>query len=497
MAVVNRNIFSKNRKFVLPKYYEKVTGENKVIRLRSVISNERFQQFYDLCEAVFQYFQKEWGSNGKNADEDDKTLERQRNAILGYEAEVKFYKNKIEEYLKANNIFDVKYPEWYSSLVDAIFHEIWGLAGIAEWVESKKYEESSSAKIIGNNIYFLIDGKSVLMPQKISDDKRARLRRTLRLNDPDKRVRPYEELYMKNGIRVTVYADNLTIDNQDVIIFRKYVVKKLTFEEQSERGTIPADSVEFFKSMVDVGFNVLFAGPVRTAKTTFLQTFLLRENPNLEGLIIQTDPEIKIHKLMPDAPVMNLIVEKENLKEIIKSIVRSDADYYVFAEARDGLSLYVALDVSSRGQNRMKMTYHINHSKIKNICFDIARRIVYEMGGSIYGTILDIAQTFHYVIEMRQLEDKSQKRLAGIYEIRLNNKTGNIEIHTICKYDQKTDSWTWNYTIGPDKIDVGTFENEMALKRFDFNLKMLAEKYPMDEKDKLTVFSYDYLKEGR
>jgi len=498
MAIANNTTLQNKRKFELSRYYEKHTGKKIEVKPIKSVSKDKFQSFFELCDAVFNYFQKEWNAEDKNSVNYQQILERQRKAIIGVEAEVKFFKNKIEEYIKANNLQDHWKPDWYSSLEDAIFQENWGLAGISEWVEgrTKELQESSSAKIIGNNIYFLIKGKSVLQPQKISDERREQLRRALRLNTPAKRAEPYEELYMNNGIRVAVYADDITASNQDVIVFRKYIIPKITFQEQADRGTIPHDAIDFFNSMVDVGYNIVIAGPVRTAKTTLLQTFMLRENPELEGLLIQTDPEIKIHELMPNAPIMNLIVEKEKLKSIIKSILRSDADYYVFAEARDGLSLYIALDLSSRGQNRMKMTYHINHRKIKNICYDIARRIVDEVGGSIYGTILDVAQSFHYVIEMTQLKDKSKKRLAGIYEIRFNENKGLVEIHTICKYIPKTDSWTWNYVMGEDKESIGIFE-DVALQTFKNNLQMLADKYPMAEKDKLTVFDYSYLKEGR
>ena len=489
----------RNREFRLDLYYEKMTGVKKITSRNFRISRDKYHRFNELCRVVYDYFQKEFNAEDKNSINHEQMLERQRNAIIGVDAEVKFFKNKINDYLKTNNLQQEWHPSWYKNIDEAIFHENWGLAGVAEWIdgESKELKESSSAKIIGNNIFFLINGKSVLMPQKISDERRDQLRRALRLNSPDKRANHYEELYMKNGIRVSVYADDITIQNQDVIVFRKYIIPKLSLEDQAQRGTIPAEAIELLNSMVDVGFNIVIAGPVRTAKTTLLQTLQLRENPELEGLMIQTDPEIKLHNIMPGAPIMQIVVEKEKLRDILKSIVRSDADYYIFAEARDGLSLYIALDVATRGQNRMKLTYHINHRKIKNICYDIARRIVDEVGGNLYGTILDVAQTFHYVIEMRQLNDKSKKRLSGIYEICLDDVSGIVRVHTICKYNPEKDSWTWNFACGLDKEELGNFENELAFNQFKYNLMHLAEKYPMEDKDKLTVFDYSFLKGGK
>ena len=44
-----------------------------------------------------------------------------------------------------------------------------------------------------------------------------------------------------------------------------------------------------FKVMVKIGFNVLFAGQVRSGKTTFMQVWQRYEAKTLEGLAIATD----------------------------------------------------------------------------------------------------------------------------------------------------------------------------------------------------------------
>lgn len=86
---------------------------------------------------------------------------------------------------------------------------------------------------------------------------------------------------------------------QDVIIFRRYVVPSYTFEEQAQRGTIPKDSIRLFEAMAVLGYNVAFTGAVRTAKSTFLSTWQAYEKSELEGVMIETDPEIPMEKLMP------------------------------------------------------------------------------------------------------------------------------------------------------------------------------------------------------
>lgn len=487
----------RGRKFKLYEYYESIVGTTRKTSLHAGLIKDKNYRFKTLCNDVFESFKREVQELGESL-ESETYLEHQRNAIIGIEADVRYFMDKINAYLKQNNVQNEWFPSWYKSLPEAIFHENWGLGGIAEWMysEDKDLRESSSAKIIGNNIFFLINGETKLMPQQMSNEARGRIRRALRLNDPNKRPNYYEEIFTQNDVRVAIYADDITVPGQEVIVFRKYVVPKLTFEEQASRGTIPQEAVPLFKQMVKIGFNVVFAGPVRTAKTTFLQTWQMYESDKLEGVVIQSDPELKFYKLKPKAPIMTIIADKSKLKTIVENMLRGDADYYVFAEARDGLSLYVALDIATRGQNRMKMTYHINHRKIKNICYDIARRIVDEVGGNLYSTVLDVAQTFNYVFEMKQLSNKGQKRLAGIYEIRLNDQNGIVEVHTICKYHPDKDNWTWNYTFGTDKEEMG-MENPRAFENFKEILHDLAEANPMAEEDKLLVIDYSHLKGGK
>lgn len=48
------------------------------------------------------------------------------------------------------------------------------------------------------------------------------------------------------------------------MVFRKYILRELTFEKLAELGTIPADSVELFKTMVRLGLQCAFQ---RTGKS--------------------------------------------------------------------------------------------------------------------------------------------------------------------------------------------------------------------------------------
>lgn len=410
-------------------------------------------------------------------------LERQRRAIIGEEKAVQFYKSKILDIVREKGYSKIWYPPWYESMEDAIYCETLGFAGITPWIEGRReeYRNSSSCKLIGDRVYYLINGRQQLQPVKISADRRMQLRAALLLPDPQKRrADPYHEVYLNDGTRVTMFGDNgMAKKNQDCIIFRKFFVKTYTFEEQAKRHTIPEYSIELFKNMIRIGFNVVFIGAVRTSKTTFLTTWQSYEDQCLEGVQLEKDPEIPLHEIMPEAPIMQLVPDDEHFETVITQIMRSDADYINIAEAREGRSLYIGVKAANKGTRHQKMTFHSTDPI--DFCYDVADEILKIYGGDLASSIIKVAKSFQYLFQFVQLSDKSKKRLKGIWEVRYDRRTREITMHNICRYRYETDDWVWSYDIGKDKFEIGAEEDMESMKNFDRLLKTLAEKYPDPE----------------
>lgn len=455
--------------------------ENSVKPIVTNINNikSKGQRFNILCEDIKEFFQKEW-DYGKDQNYEE-LLERQKRAIIGHPTEIAFFKDKIADYLRVNDVTKEWFPEYYQNLEDAIFQENWGTAGLSEWFSGRNgLEFSSSAKIIGENIFFLVNGKPLLMPQKISYERRKQLRKALLLKTPKKRIGDdYHELYTLDGTRITIYGEGKTKAKQDSFVFRKFIVKDYSFERQAELGMIPKESVDLFKAMSKVGFNVSFVGAVRTAKTTFLTTWQINENPELEGIFIETDPEVPINSLMPNSPIIQLVADGEELKGIIKTLLRSDADYIVMAEARDATAFYIALEITSRGTRRTKMTAHF--SDAIDFPYDMSQKIIEEYPGDVYNTTLKVFKNFNFVFEFIQLKDKNKKRLKGIYELQYDPLTHNVCINQICKYYFETDSWCWNNpsSLGINTMKIGKEEDEEIFNLFTENLKKLSLANPI------------------
>ncbi len=439
-------------------------------------------EFKRLCNMIMADFIKEWDEGRQDIIT---ALNMQKKAIIGYEREVSYFKDRIRESIKKYRASGCAFPSYYATLPDAVYHENWGLAGIAEWF-SECHRGSSSAKIIGSRIYFLEDGRMKLKEQSIEKARREQLIRAFLLLTPEERLdKDFHELYMLDGTRVTIFGGSMAKRDQDMIIFRRYTVPEYTFEEQASRGTIPSDAADFFRAMVSVGFNVAFTGAVRTAKTTFLSTWQSYEDQELEGVMVETDPEIPLHELMVKAPIMQIIADNEKLKNISKNLLRSDADYFIMAEARDGIALDTVVKLASKGTRRMKITFHSRDPR--EFCSDVAAEIVKSFGGSIDSTASKVAKSFDYIFHFIQLPDKSKKRLSGIYELGYDYETNKISIVQICRYDRTEGRWHWTHHIGADKRVIGESENPEAFTIFDSRLLRLAEP-PCDEKKaRLTV----------
>ncbi len=428
--------------------------------------------FQTLCRRIKQRFYADWESRESSRS----VLELQKRAIIGYPDEREFFKQKISELIREAGSDPCPYPVWYESLTDAVYHENWGLAGLAQWF-GPDLRESSSAKIIGDRIYFMEEGRMMLKPQRISRQRMDQLIRSFLLLTPEERMdKDYYETYLLDGTRVTVFTEPIAKGSQASIIFRRYIIPTLSFEEQARRGTIPEEAIPLFKAMVRIGYNVVFMGAVRTAKTTFLSTWQSCEDPRLEGVMVETDPEIPMHKLLPDAPIVQLIADGDRLRLISKNLLRSDADYFILAEARDGIALDTAVRLAAKGTKRMKLTFHSREPS--RFVLEAATEIVKQTGGDLKLTMQMLASGFDYLFHFVQLSDKRQKRLKSIHYLDLGNG-GEIRVKPVCIYDQQSGSWTFFDDAGPAQESYGLESSPEDYREMRRLLAKLADISPV------------------
>jgi pilus assembly protein CpaF len=227
------------------------------------------------------------------------------------------------------------------------------------------------------------------------------------------------------------------------------------------------------KLFVYTGMNVLFAGPVRSGKTTFLRIWQSYEDPKLEGAAVATDPETDWYSIMPEAPVMQLVADGPKLEGIIRPLMRGDNDYIILEEMRDAEAFRTALEIASVSTGRCKATVHTNDASV--LPFMMAEKIRQRYGGNTEDIERRIAESFDLAFEMRQTEDnRAEKKLTAITQYYTDPETGVPVFSKLMEYDNRTGKWYWNRRLSPKIIrKLSAFPKEM--RRIMEILKELEE----------------------
>lgn len=472
-------------------------GEKKAVRKpdeTSIIVDKRFavddvlamKHFQDVCSRVKAQLDIDFGL----LSDREKTMDNimQKNAIIGEPVAVKNLTAKIKDALLRMNLTGEKYPDYYRDLEGALFSELYGHAGLDPWINdyTEDYARSSSAKLIGENLYCLIDGKSVKQPQIIDDKRREQLRRNIIMASPRERLETgHNEVYVQredgNHIRATIMSGDFTFPGQDVMVFRKYILSdpsKLTFEALASYGTFPEKCCEMFETLVDCGPNVFFCGEVRSGKTTFLQTWQHYEDPTLEGTTVSSDQETDYSQITK-GPLVQIIADEKMLDQTEKSLKRLDSNYIIMSEVRTAADYKFYLGITNMGTRRCKCTIHDNNAV--NFPYKMATEIVSKYGGDQQATISQLYSNIDYVFELYEVPtDRSKKRLKGIVELRYDPINDVCSAHRLCKYDAKSDTWKWKCDIGQDKFNL-VMGNEEKLEKVVRILKELEAENPIEE----------------
>ena len=92
---------------------------NKALSKEEAAESSYIDQFYAVCQVVEAEFDKEW--NETNDESKNRKLEREKRAIMGFEEETRFYKEKIKEILIDKKLSDRWHPDWYPNLCEGSF----------------------------------------------------------------------------------------------------------------------------------------------------------------------------------------------------------------------------------------------------------------------------------------------------------------------------------------------------------------------------------------
>lgn len=468
-----------------------------------ITTYKRLKSFKEICEKVRQELQNividgtieqssssqtnELGINQKN---ENIWLERQHQAVIGNEQAMAYFITKINEVLTKENITTKEFPSFYSSLAEAVFHEVWGVSILHKW---DTMPESEAAVIRGTELWLDINGQFVKQPERFENVEAVeRVKRALTMRVEDaiiNKQNPELEIEREDGSRITMIQKPRGRDNY--IMFRRFVVKNLTLEEQANLGTIAKDDIPFFRALARTMTNTIFAGRVRSAKTTFMKTMIGERDPSYVAAVMEKHFELDLSRQFPDRLFFEVQAKEGDLHQAVPRLLRMEHDYIVVGEIRS-LETEGYLQACERGERGALSTYHL--TSVENVVSQIARHILDEFPNRKFENELErVARNIDIIITMTAERDRRKKRVIGVTEVIWDDETRTHRTQDLIRYSPVTKKYYYSSNITKHLLTLMADESFEDTKILLNHLKEKEKHFPMTEYLKIKDQFFDSL----
>ena len=417
------------------------------LKARSVepglIEKRNISMFNDLCERIKVALQDVINID-ENHEKHSNTewLERQHNAVIGHEPSVQYFIEEIQNVLRDRNITFKEYPRHYKSLEEAIFHEVWGLSVLSKW---ENYPDSEAAVIEGINLWIDFGDGLELQEERFSSiDTVNRVKRAFINRKKDSVVKDgMLEIEREDGSRITIVQPPTS--RVEYIMFRRFTINTFTLEEQMARETIPIEDIPIYKALARTLPNMIIAGPVRSAKSTFLKTLVGERHKRLVHAVLEKAFELAFAKHFPGRLFYELRSKEGDLEKVFPTLLRMEHNSVIIGEIRS-LEIEAYLEATERGERGALSTYHLTEDnrvvrQLTNHVLDVFPTRKYDVELERVATALDI------IITMGTDHDRARKRVTGVSEVIWDDKTNTHRVQALIKYSELTGKYYYHNEI--------------------------------------------------
>lgn len=420
---------------VVEEIQNKLDSQNKHLKFSHSLS------FDKLIERVRKHFDDFFKDDSIDNEKKQEQLELYHLAVIGDKETELRLTNEIESYLRTINVNNVPYPEYYRSLPEALFHEIFRFGILQKWYVM---EDSPAAKFVGNEFWIERNDTFERQPERLPSEETIREfiqrfqagQKNLKVNESN----PYAEIALRDQTRVTIIVPPASY--KPTLIFRKYIVSNLSFEKQAKLETIPVEDVNFYKVFSRLYLNTIIAGHIKSGKSTFLKTIYGAREPEKVAVLIEGTPETFLKQDFPDRLVHELYTQNQDINQTIRRALRLDHDYIIVQEVR-GIEAEGAIAGTERGRTGLLMSYHITDPE--NTPMQLAQHIVdVYPNRNQFNEIKRISKALDIGITMESR--KGQKRVTSMYEIGLDDHNQPF-INYLIYFNPQTKKWEYNSNI--------------------------------------------------
>ncbi|MGN7299768.1 ATPase, T2SS/T4P/T4SS family [Ferdinandcohnia sp. SAFN-114] len=413
-----------------------------------------------------------------NDDKDNSWLERQHRAVIGDESAMAYFITKIKEVLTNHNITTKEYPSFYDSLEEAIFHEVWGMSILHKW---DKIPNSEAAVIRGTELWIDVDGQFVKQNEAFENEEAVeRIKRAFTMRVKDAVINeqtPELEIEREDGSRITMIQKPRS--KQNYVMFRRFIVKNMSLEEQANRGTILHEDIAFFRALSRVMCNTIFAGRVRSAKSTFMKTMLKERDPSYVAAVMEKHFELDLTKQFKERLIFEIQAKEGDLHHAMPRLLRMEHDYIVVGEIRS-LETEGYLQACERGERGAVSTYHL--TQIENVVPQITRHILDEFPNRNFENELErVARNIDIIVTMSADRDRRRKRAIGVTEIIWDEEKRTHSTQDLVRYSPVTEKYYYSSNISKSLLTMMAEESIEDTKILLSHLKRKEKQSSMED----------------
>ncbi|WP_163537294.1 ATPase, T2SS/T4P/T4SS family [Gracilibacillus sp. YIM 98692] len=436
----------------------------------------RKKSFDNICQTVYKSLKSVFNDEDTTDQKKDEFQLQLHQAVIGNEQARQYFINQITNILRKNNITSDDYPHFYDSLSEAIFQEVYGVSILHKW---EKYPESEAAVIRGTELWIDINGQFVKQTESFSSlDEVNRVTRTFMNRTKEAVINeqsPELEIEREDGSRITMIVKPRSRTNY--VMFRRFIVKDISLAEQARLGTIRDIDIPLFQALSRTMPNTIFAGRVRSAKSTFMKS-MIRERPS-EFVVAAMEKhfELRLSDQLKDRLVFEIQAKEGDLHQALPRLLRMEHDYIVIGEIRS-LETEAYLQACERGERGAATTYHL--TDVEHVVPQITRHILDEFPNRQFDNEQErVARNVDLIITMSTDRDRRRKRVIGVTEVVWDEEQRAYRTVDLIRYSSVTNQYYYSSSISKRLLLLMAEENEEETKALVELLRARENESPM------------------
>ncbi|WP_378937421.1 ATPase, T2SS/T4P/T4SS family [Metabacillus herbersteinensis] len=474
------------------------TIEKNGLESSTVTTFARKKSFRHICKIVKAELDKvhnspDQDSVKKNSDAKESWEDREHDkethfvelvhkAVIGDEKSMSYFISKIKEILMKQNITSTDFPKFYESLAEAIFHDVWGVSILHKW---EKYPESEAAVIRGRELWIDINGSFVRQEERFeSIDVVERVKRAFTNRTKDAVINdqtPELEIEREDGSRITMMQKPRARENY--IMFRRFIVKDISLYEQARLGTIKERDIEIFTALSRTMANIIFAGRVRSAKSTFMKSMLRERDPKFVMAVMEKHFELALSAHLPNQLIFEIQAKEGDLHKAVPRLLRMEHDFIVVGEIRS-MELEGYLQACERGERGAYSTYHL--TDVKNVAPQLTRHILDEFSNRKFENELErVSRNVDIIVTMSADRDRRKKRVIGVTEVIWDSDKRTYYTQDLIKYSNVTKKYYYSANITKTLLHLMAEENLEETKKLIKLLRAREQESPMSDYERI------------